>query len=68
MTTATINTSKCEKLNVRETPDLNAKIVKILGPTDEVVVDPNFKNPTFYKITSGNVVGYVVKMYLKVQK
>lgn len=68
MTTATINTSKCAKLNVREAPNLSAKVLKILGPGDEVVIDPNFKNPTFYKITSGSVVGYAVKMYMTVRK
>lgn len=65
---ARINTAKCQKLNVREAPELDAKVLRILGPEDEVVVDMSFKNTTFYKITSGNVTGYVVKLYLKVQK
>lgn len=66
--TARIDTTKCQKLNVRESADLDARVVKILGPEDEVVIDLSFKNPTFYKITSGSISGYAVKLYLKIQK
>lgn len=66
MTTAHI--TKCEKLNVRAKPELNSEVRRIIGPEDEVIIDPNFKDPTFYKVKIGNTIGYAVKIYLSINK
>lgn len=55
----------CLRLNVRETPDVNARILLVLGIEDELNIDIENSTETFYAIcTVSGVEGYVRKEYV----
>lgn len=59
----------CDKLNVREKPSLDAKVVCKLDKNSEVTVDKSESTKEFYKIaTSIGVSGYCMKKYLFIKK
>lgn len=59
----------CDKLNVREEPTLEAKVVCKLDKLSEVYVDKSKSTRDFYKIlTSTGVNGYCMKKYMSTKK
>lgn len=59
----------CDKLNVREEPTINAKVLCKLDKTSEVEIDKTNSTKEFYKIrTTSGVNGYCMKKYLSIKK
>lgn len=59
----------CDKLNVREEPTINAKVLCKLDKNSEVTVVKSESTKEFYKVyTSTGVSGYCMKKYLSVKK
>lgn len=54
------------KLNVREKPSATAKILKVVGQEDRLLVDSSFVDAEWCKIRLGpNTFGYSMKKYVK---
>lgn len=59
----------CDKLNVREEPTMNAKVLCKLDKGAEVQIDKTGSTREFYKIcTSSGVIGYCMKKYMTIKK
>lgn len=59
----------CDKLNVREEPNIEAKVVCKLDKLSEVKIDKSNSTKDFYKIlTSTGVSGYCMKKYMSIKK
>lgn len=59
----------CDKLNVREEPNVDAKILCKLDKLSEVQIDKSKSTKDFYKIlTSSGVNGYCMKKYMSIKK
>lgn len=59
----------CDKLNVREEPTADAKVICKLDKTSEVQVDKAASTKEFYKIhTAAGVSGYCMKKFMSVKK
>lgn len=59
----------CDKLNVREEPNINSKVLCKLDKTSEVEIDKTKSTKEFYKIsTSSGVSGYCMKKYMSIKK
>lgn len=60
---------RCEKLNVREKPNKEAKVLYILDRSSEVKIDTTASTtPDFYKvITASGVEGYCMAKYILVK-
>ena len=59
----------CDKLNVREEPTTEAKVVCKLDKLSEVQVDKTNSTKDFYKITTATgVTGYCMKKYMTIKK
>lgn len=57
--------ANCSKLNVREEPVADAKVLKTIEKDDIVKIDQKFSDPTFERVVfPGGVVGFVNKAYL----
>lgn len=56
----------CVKLNVREEPSKMAKIAKVVGVGDTLLVDSSYMSSEWAKVRlTPKSVGYVMKKYLK---
>lgn len=55
----------CYKLNVRENPDLNAKIVCVLNVSAEVQVSAEEFGEWFYVCTATGLEGYCMKQFIE---
>ena len=59
----------CDKLNVREEPTMDSKVLCKLDKLSEVQVDKSNSTKDFYKIlTSKGVSGYCMKKYMSIKK
>lgn len=59
----------CDKLNVREKPSLEAKIICKLDKLSEVQIDKSKSTKDFYKIlTPTGADGYCMKKYMSIKK
>lgn len=59
----------CDKLNVREEPSIESKILCKLDKLSEVQIDKSKSTKEFYKIlTSTGVSGYCMKKYMSIKK
>lgn len=59
----------CEKLNVREKPDINSKVLCKLDKNSEVEIEKSESTKEFYKVcTSSGINGYCMKKYIYVKK
>ena len=59
----------CDKLNVREEPTTEAKVICKLDKLSEVQIDKTNSTKDFYKIlTSTGVNGYCMKKYMSIKK
>lgn len=59
----------CDKLNVRETPTLNAKILCKLDKDSTVIVVKSESTKEYYKVyLESGVQGYCMKKYMSVKK
>lgn len=59
----------CDKLNVREEPTVDSKVVCKLDKFSEVQIDKSNSTRDFYKIiTSTGVNGYCMKKYMSIKK
>lgn len=59
----------CDKLNVREEPTIDSKVVCKLDKLSEVQIDKSNSTRDFYKIlTSTGVNGYCMKKYMSIKK
>ena len=59
----------CDKLNVREEPNLEAKVLCRLDKNSEVEIDKTNSTKDFYKIcTSSGISGYCMKKHLSIKK
>lgn len=59
----------CVKLNVRETPDPNGRILTVITALSTVTVDLEASTDTFCKVrTEGNVEGYCMKQYIHLRR
>lgn len=57
----------CLKLNVREEPSINAKILTTINALSDVIVDLNNSTDAFYKVcNSAGIEGYCVKRYIAI--
>ena len=57
--------SKCPKLNVRKKPNLNAKVVTVIGVNCKVNIDEDKSTNDFYKVTTeSGVEGYCMKDFI----
>lgn len=57
----------CTRLNVREHPDKNARVVDIIDASTELTVIEKDSTKDFYKIrTSFNLEGYCMKRYITI--
>ena len=60
--------SNCQRLNVREEPKANAKVVCVIEVDDEVEVDKQNSTDDFYKVvTADGTDGYCMKKYITLQ-
>ena len=58
----------CLKLNVRENPDPEAKVVCTIDALTEVMIDEDASTKDFYKVcTSAGAEGYCMKKYIAVR-
>lgn len=65
VTIVTGKVSGCEKLNVRENPSIDAKVLCVLNRTDEVRVDLTNTMEDWYKVcTSAGIEGYCMAKYI----
>lgn len=59
----------CGKLNVREKPSIDAKILCRLDKTSEVQIEKAESTKEFYKVyTTSGVEGYCMKKYMSIKK
>lgn len=59
----------CGKLNVREKPSIDAKILCRLDKTSEVQIEKAESTKEFYKVyTTSGVEGYCMKKYVSIKK
>lgn len=59
----------CDKLNVREKPNADAKVLCKLDKDSEVQIEKAESTKDFYKVyTSSGVSGYCMKKYMSVKK
>lgn len=59
----------CDKLNVREEPSLEAKVLCRLDKNSEVEIDKTNSTKEFYKIyTSSGISGYCMKKHMSIKK
>ena len=59
----------CDKLNVREEPKADAKVLCKLDKTSEVEIDMDNSTSDFYKVyTSSGVSGYCMKKFMTTKK
>lgn len=59
----------CDKLNVREEPNLDAKVLCRLDKDSEVEIDKSNSTKEFYKIyTSSGISGYCMKKHMSIKK
>lgn len=62
-------TKDCDKLNVREKPKADAKVLCKLDKTSEVEIDMDNSTNEFYKVyTSSGVSGYCMKKFMNIKK
>lgn len=58
----------CQKLNVREEPKADAKVIEKIDVNSEVMIDMTESTNEFYKIyTSSGVDGFCMRKYIKTQ-
>lgn len=58
----------CQRLNVREEPKANARVVCVIEVDDEVEVDKQSSTDDFYKVvTSDGTDGYCMKKFITLQ-
>lgn len=59
----------CDKLNVREEPNVESKVLCKLDKTSEVQVDKTKSTKDFYKVNlSSGISGYCMKKYMFIKK
>lgn len=59
----------CDKLNVREKPSVDAKVLCKLDKNSEVLIDKTNSTKEFYNVvTSSGVEGYCMKKYMSIKK
>lgn len=56
--------ANCAKLNVRNTPKLGGEIVGVLDAGSEVEIFVDESTDTFFKVKTGDIEGYCMKMYI----
>lgn len=57
----------CTRLNVREDPELTARIVGTIDCSVDVIVDENQSTNTFYKVcTAAGIEGYCMKKFITI--
>lgn len=60
--------ANCNKLNVREKPNLNAAIVCEINSKTELVIDEGESTDEFYKVfTASGIEGFCMKKFITVQ-
>ncbi|MBQ8829678.1 MAG: SH3 domain-containing protein [Burkholderiaceae bacterium] len=60
--------SNCQRLNVRENPTANAKVVCVIELDDEVEVDKQNSTDDFYKVvTADGTDGFCMKKFITLQ-
>lgn len=58
----------CENLNVREAPNPDATVVKIIDKDSEVMIDESESTDDFYKVcTASGVEGFCMKQFIAVR-
>lgn len=61
--------TECVRLNIRETPDRDGKVVAIIDLLTDVVVDLENSTDEFYKIsTATGVAGFCMKKYIALRR
>ena len=58
----------CTKLNVRELPKANAKIVLVVDASTDLMIDEEGSTDTFYKVcTAAGIEGYCMKQFVTIK-
>lgn len=58
----------CTKLNVREAPKANAKVVLIVDASTDLMIDEEGSTDTFYKVcTAAGIEGYCMKQFVTIK-
>lgn len=58
----------CQKLNVREEPKADAKVIEKIDVNSEVMIDMTESTDEFYKIhTASGLEGFCMRKYIKTQ-
>lgn len=58
--------SNCEKLNIREEPNPNAKVLGKISANTEILIDGCESTETFYKVcTAAGIEGFCMKKYIR---
>ena len=60
--------SDCKRLNVREQPDLDSNVLRIIDENIEVVVTTAFENDEWYCVTIDDVSGYCMKKFIAIKE
>lgn len=59
----------CTKLNVRLHPNINARVVRVIGVNDEVEIDRKNSTEEFWKVRlESGIEGYCMKRFIKMVK
>lgn len=56
----------CTKLNLRKGPSVTTEVAVVLKKDDEVVIDTEYQNDTFYKVRFGVTKGFCMKEYIEI--
>ena len=59
--------SNCLKLNLRNKANAKADVIKVLDAKTEMVIDPDYKNDKWYKVTVSDLTGYCMKEFVVIK-
>ncbi len=57
----------CDRLNLRENPSVDSKVIAVLNGSVEVEVDEDWSTSDFYKVRAAGLEGFCMKKFIKLE-